>query len=136
MFLCCNPTVSRLWWVQIQSIDIGSHEDEDDLFTIVEESRIVFVTNKKFNGITLNPNFLATHPRRAFIRLGEFAMEESERAYGYLHGGFGGITVKEGIGGRFNEFLVRNNIFDGKLKDLSDQDKAVLDERHQKFSNQ
>lgn len=30
------------------------HEDEDDLFTVVEESRVVFVTNKKFNGITLD----------------------------------------------------------------------------------
>ena len=30
-----------------------------------------------------NPNFLATLPRKAFLRLGDFAIEESERSYSY-----------------------------------------------------
>ncbi len=30
------------------------YEDEDDLFTVVEESRVVFITNKKLNGLTLD----------------------------------------------------------------------------------
>ncbi|MGR5469591.1 bifunctional aspartate transaminase/aspartate 4-decarboxylase, partial [Vibrio astriarenae] len=33
-----------------------------------------------------NPNFLATLPRKAFIRLGEFAVAEAERNYAYLGG--------------------------------------------------
>jgi aspartate-alanine antiporter len=37
------------------SESIGAeHEDEDDLFNIVEESRKIFVTNKKFHGRTLD----------------------------------------------------------------------------------
>ena len=30
------------------------HEDEDDLFTVAEESRVIFITNKKLNGLTLD----------------------------------------------------------------------------------
>ncbi len=30
------------------------HEDEDELFSIIEESRVIFVTNKKLHGRTLN----------------------------------------------------------------------------------
>ena len=51
-----------------------------------------------------NPNFLATLPRRAFLRLGDFALEESERTYSYLNGGFGGIPDGYGIVERFDTF--------------------------------
>ncbi|MGR5066705.1 bifunctional aspartate transaminase/aspartate 4-decarboxylase, partial [Photobacterium sp. DNB22_13_2] len=51
-----------------------------------------------------NPNFLATLPRRAFLRLGDFALEESERTYSYLNGGFGGIPDGFGIVERFDTF--------------------------------
>ena len=40
-----------------------------------------------------NPNFVATLPRRAFLSLGEFAMQETERSYSYLDGGFGGLQI-------------------------------------------
>lgn len=60
-----------------------------------------------------NPNFLAVYPRQAFIRMGEFALEESQRSYAYLYGGFGGASIKRGIGARFQEFLVRNKDRDG-----------------------
>ncbi|MFW5836865.1 MAG: bifunctional aspartate transaminase/aspartate 4-decarboxylase, partial [Desulfovibrionaceae bacterium] len=62
-----------------------------------------------------NPNFLAVYPRQAFLRLGEFALEESQRSYAYLYGGFGGASVKEGVGARFNEFLVRNKDLPGTV---------------------
>lgn len=52
-----------------------------------------------------NPNFLATIPRLAFLRLGEFAVREAERSYAYLHSGFGGMPEKNGIVGRFDTFL-------------------------------
>lgn len=51
-----------------------------------------------------NPNFLATLPRRAFLRLGEFAMLEAERSYAYLNSGFGGLPEKEGVVERFEIF--------------------------------
>ncbi|MEM6464033.1 MAG: bifunctional aspartate transaminase/aspartate 4-decarboxylase [Pseudomonadota bacterium] len=51
-----------------------------------------------------NPNFLATQPRRAFLRLGEFAVEEAERAYSYLNSGFGGLPERDGMVERFEAF--------------------------------
>jgi len=52
-----------------------------------------------------NPNFLATLPRMAFLRLGDFAMREAERSYAYLGGGFGGLPERDGIVGRFDIFV-------------------------------
>lgn len=54
-----------------------------------------------------NPNWVATIPRLGFFRLGMFAVSEAERS---LKGtkGFGGHPEKEGITGRFNEFLKAN----------------------------
>jgi len=49
-----------------------------------------------------NPNFLATLPRRAFLKLGEFAMEEAERSYSYLDSGFGGLPEAAGMAARFH----------------------------------
>ena len=51
-----------------------------------------------------NPNFLATLPRRGFLRLGDFAMEEAERNYSYLDAGFGGIPDGKGVAERFDRF--------------------------------
>ncbi|WP_299007501.1 bifunctional aspartate transaminase/aspartate 4-decarboxylase [uncultured Shewanella sp.] len=51
-----------------------------------------------------NPNFLATLPRRAFLRLGDFALEEAERSYTYINHGFGGIPDIKGIVARFDTF--------------------------------
>lgn len=62
-----------------------------------------------------NPNFLAVTPRQAFLRMGEFALEESQRSYAYLYGGFGGASVKKDIGARFNEFLIRKKDEPGTL---------------------
>ncbi|KAB1654536.1 bifunctional aspartate transaminase/aspartate 4-decarboxylase [Pseudoclavibacter chungangensis] len=54
-----------------------------------------------------NPNFLATVPRRAFLRIGEFAVEESERSYSYLDSGFGGQPRLDGLVDRFDTFVSR-----------------------------
>ena len=51
-----------------------------------------------------NPNFLATAPRHAFLRLGDFALKESERSYSFLDGHFGGAPEKEGIVERFDNY--------------------------------
>ncbi|PMH46039.1 aspartate 4-decarboxylase [Vibrio sp. 10N.286.49.B3] len=55
-----------------------------------------------------NPNFLATLPRKAFLRLGDFAVEEAERSYAYLNGGFGGIPDGVGVVERFDSFAKDN----------------------------
>ncbi len=55
-----------------------------------------------------NPNFLATVPRRAFLRLGDFALEEAERSYAFLNSGFGGLPEAEGIDLRFEIFAHRH----------------------------
>ncbi len=51
-----------------------------------------------------NPNFLATMPRHAFLRIGDFALQESERSYSYLSCGFGGMPEKKGIVNRFDAY--------------------------------
>lgn len=52
-----------------------------------------------------NPNFLALAPRRAFLQLGEFALQEAERSYSYLNSGFGGLPQKKGMQQRFETFM-------------------------------
>lgn len=56
-----------------------------------------------------NPNFLATIPRRAFLRLGLFAVAEAELSYSYLSTGVGGLPKIEGIEGRFQRFISDNH---------------------------
>jgi aspartate 4-decarboxylase len=60
-----------------------------------------------------NPNFLATKPRHAYLRLGEFALMESERSYSYLGGVFGGEPERNSIVERFDLFLSLNSGRDG-----------------------
>jgi aspartate 4-decarboxylase len=55
-----------------------------------------------------NPNFMATLPRRAFLRLGLFAVSESELSYSYMPIGIGGLPRIEGIEGRFERFVAEH----------------------------
>ncbi|MCG7359773.1 bifunctional aspartate transaminase/aspartate 4-decarboxylase [Roseomonas sp. ACRSG] len=55
-----------------------------------------------------NPNFMATLPRRAFLRLGLFAVSESELSYSYMPVGIGGLPRIEGIEGRFERFVAEH----------------------------
>ncbi|UKJ77262.1 bifunctional aspartate transaminase/aspartate 4-decarboxylase [Azospirillum brasilense] len=52
-----------------------------------------------------NPNFLATLPRRAFFRLGLFAVAEAELSFSYMPNGVGGLPRIEGIEGRFERYV-------------------------------
>ncbi|MGY0219523.1 bifunctional aspartate transaminase/aspartate 4-decarboxylase [Endozoicomonadaceae bacterium StTr2] len=52
-----------------------------------------------------NPNFLATDPRRAFLQIGDFALQEAERSYSFLNRGFGGLPEKDGMLQRFEMFM-------------------------------
>ena len=60
-----------------------------------------------------NPNFLATAPRHAYLRLGDFALKESERSYSYLDGVFGGMPEAKGIVERFDHYILVNAGKDG-----------------------
>ncbi|MEL7647657.1 MAG: aspartate 4-decarboxylase [Sedimentibacter sp.] len=53
-----------------------------------------------------NPNWIAATPREAFFTFGQFAVSESRRVWN--QGDLAGMPKKEGIAGRFKEF-VRNN---------------------------
>ncbi|HWL83803.1 MAG TPA: bifunctional aspartate transaminase/aspartate 4-decarboxylase [Roseomonas sp.] len=55
-----------------------------------------------------NPNFMATLPRRAFLRLGLFAVSEAELSYSYMPVGIGGLPRIEGIEGRFERFIAEH----------------------------
>lgn len=55
-----------------------------------------------------NPNFLATLPRRAFFRLGLFAVAEAELSYSYMQNGVGGLPKIAGIEGRFERFTAEH----------------------------
>lgn len=55
-----------------------------------------------------NPNFLATLPRRAFFRLGLFAVAEAELSYSYMQNGVGGLPKIEGIESRFERFTAEH----------------------------
>ncbi|MFH1888452.1 MAG: bifunctional aspartate transaminase/aspartate 4-decarboxylase [Candidatus Omnitrophota bacterium] len=72
-----------------------------------------------------NPNWVAIIPRRGFFQLGLFALEDSERKPHRL--GLGGAPEKEGIAGRFEEFLKKHSSVAG-IKFLQDAFVYVRDE--------
>ena len=73
--------------------DLSPFELKDKLIEIASSS----ADRMMLNAGRGNPNFLATHPRRAFLRLGDFAVEEAERSYSYLDSGFGGLPEQDGL---------------------------------------
>ena len=77
--------------------ELSPFELKDKLIAIASSS----ADHMMLNAGRGNPNFLATLPRRAFLRLGEFAMHEAERSYAYLDSGFGGLPERDGIVERF-----------------------------------
>ncbi len=58
-----------------------------------------------------NPNWIATTPREAFFTLGEFAIEESKRAWNLPD--LGGMPQKAGIAERLADFAVRRETAPG-----------------------
>ena len=89
--------------------DLSPFELKDKLIEIASSS----ADRMMLNAGRGNPNFLATHPRRGFLRLGDFAVEESERSYSYLDSGFGGLPEQDGMLLRFEDFLHRHEDKDG-----------------------
>lgn len=59
-----------------------------------------------------NPNWTATIPREAFFTLGQFAIEECKLPMSTTSG-LSGIPQKEGIAGRFQDFIRKNRHFPG-----------------------
>jgi aspartate 4-decarboxylase len=89
--------------------DLSPFELKDKLIEIASSSADRLMLNAGRG----NPNFLATQPRRAFLRLGDFAVEEAERSYSYLDSGFGGLPEKDGMLLRFEDFLHRHEDREG-----------------------
>ncbi|MDR0846617.1 MAG: bifunctional aspartate transaminase/aspartate 4-decarboxylase [Lactobacillales bacterium] len=52
-----------------------------------------------------NPNFIATIPREGYYKLGQFALQESEKTFSYLSVGLGGFPNKAGITERLYSYL-------------------------------
>ncbi len=73
-----------------------------------------------------NPNFLALVPRYAFSKLGEFALSEAERHFGYMDGLIGGHSDIDGIESRF-EIFVRNHMDEKGIRFLSSAVSYVKD---------
>ncbi|OAT56616.1 bifunctional aspartate transaminase/aspartate 4-decarboxylase [Obesumbacterium proteus] len=69
--------------------------------------------NKLLNAGRGNPNFTCTIPRRAFHRLGLFAIEESEYSFSYLSSGIGGVPKHDGIVSRLEQYCIRNEEYLG-----------------------
>jgi aspartate 4-decarboxylase len=77
------------------------------------KDELIRLASNKENRLMLNagrgnPNFLATLPRRAFFRLGLFAVEEAELSYSYMSNGVGGLPRVSGIETRFERFTAEH----------------------------
>lgn len=82
------------------------------------KDELIKLASSKQNRLMLNagrgnPNFLATLPRRAFFRLGLFAVAEAELSFSYLQKGVGGLPNIEGIEGRFERYTSENKDQEG-----------------------
>ena len=84
----------------VQGEELSPFELKDELIKIASSQADQMMLNAGRG----NPNFLATAPRHAFLRLGDFAVQEAERSYSYLNSGFGGLPEKEGIVSRFDTY--------------------------------
>src|SRR5688572_18813042 len=69
-----------------------------------EEAEQAPAAHKFVNAGRGNPNWVATTPRAAFFKLGEFALTESKRVWDEPD--VGGMPQRIGIADRFRKFLV------------------------------
>ncbi len=92
-----------------QGKELSPFELKDELIRIASSH----ADHMMLNAGRGNPNFLATGPRHAFLRLGDFALTESERSYSYLDSGFGGLPQKQDIVSRFDTYCLVNEGQDG-----------------------
>lgn len=94
---------------KMQGKELSPFELKDELIRIASSH----ADHMMLNAGRGNPNFLATGPRHAFLRLGDFALMEAERSYSYLDSGFGGLPQKQGIVNRFDTYCLVNEGVDG-----------------------
>jgi aspartate 4-decarboxylase len=88
--------------------DLSPFEQKDELIKVARgEAAERPADRQMLNAGRGNPNFLALEPRRAFWELGLFATEEAERSFGYLRQEIGGFALREGLEGRFVDFVNR-----------------------------
>ncbi|MCD7895621.1 MAG: bifunctional aspartate transaminase/aspartate 4-decarboxylase [Planctomycetaceae bacterium] len=80
--------------------DLSPFELKNTLIDVAAKS----IQKPMLNAGRGNPNFLATIPRRAFFRLGDFAMQEAENSWVYMPEGVGGFPQRDGIEARFDIF--------------------------------
>jgi aspartate 4-decarboxylase len=83
---------------------LSPFEFKDTLIQLAKSAR----EHMMLNAGRGNPNFLATQPRHAFLRLGDFAMQEAERSYSYLSSGFAGMPEQQHITTRFDAYCIHN----------------------------
>ncbi|MCF6776399.1 bifunctional aspartate transaminase/aspartate 4-decarboxylase [Thiotrichales bacterium 19X7-9] len=81
---------------------LSPFEFKDELIKLAQSSQ----DHAMLNAGRGNPNFLSTIPRYAFLKLGHFAVKESERSYSYLENIFGGLPEKKGIVERFDHYVM------------------------------
>ncbi|KEQ13159.1 aspartate aminotransferase [Endozoicomonas numazuensis] len=85
----------------------------DDLSPFEIKDRLIELARSKHESMMLNagrgnPDFIATLPRYAFLKLYEFSLSEAERSFSHLHGGFGGRPDHSGVVNRFDQFVRAN----------------------------
>ncbi|MEH6452214.1 MAG: bifunctional aspartate transaminase/aspartate 4-decarboxylase, partial [Psychromonas sp.] len=76
------------------------------------KNTLIALADKNYDKATINagrgnPNWVATTPREAFFKLGEFSLLEANRKF-KNYPGFGGVAEKAGIEARFNEYFLNN----------------------------
>lgn len=82
--------------------ELSPFEFKEELIQIAASSQ----DHAMLNAGRGNPNFLSTMPRYAYLKLGHFAVKESERSYSYLENIFGGLPEKKGIVERFDHYTM------------------------------
>ena len=95
-----------------KSKQLSPFEIKDELIHIAKKSKVKS-TCKMLNAGRGNPNWTASTPRKSFFKLGEFAVDETERAWCDID--LAGMPLKDGIYARFKEYC-KNNKNDSGIK--------------------
>src|SRR5262247_2877372 len=89
-----------------QLAKLSPFELKDQLIKIAQAANAQGAATMPFlNAGRGNPNWIATTPREAFVRLTEFALSECKRDWD--EPGLGGMPQRPGIAGRLREFIAK-----------------------------
>jgi aspartate 4-decarboxylase len=87
---------------------LSPFELKDELIKLAQAANAQGAATAPFlNAGRGNPNWIATTPREAFVRLTDFALTECKRDWD--EPGLGGMPQRAGIAGRLREFIAREN---------------------------